>query len=177
MGSRVSRLPGESLSRERFSRIDNYCAGAVPEPVPGLVPEPPPPGVVPLAPDVVPGPEPPLPAGPGTAVVGVALVPVVPEAPMLLLLLAALRFCVVSVVEVLVVRAVDWQPASTASDRLSKMTGRVVILKGIGKILVSKREGAHLLRGNWRAREAFSNVTQRAAAPGPAASGSPRSSR
>jgi len=48
-------------------------------------------------------------------------------------LLAALRFCVVvSVVEeVLVVRAVDWHPASTASDRLSKMRGRVLTLRGI----------------------------------------------
>ena len=45
----------------------------------------------------------------------------------------ALRFWVVSVGEVvLVVRVVDWHPAAnTASDRLSKMTGRVVFLRGI----------------------------------------------
>jgi len=52
---------------------------------------------------------------------------------MLLLVLgaAALRFCVVvvSVVE-LVERVVDWHPASTASERLSKITG-LVILRGM----------------------------------------------
>ena len=139
MGSHVSRLPGRNRSAASdwlCHYVNNYCAGAAPEPVPGLVPAPPPLGLAPVeppAPDVVPGPEPPLPAGPGADVVGSALVPVVPAAPMPLL--AALRFCVVvSVVEVvLVVRAVDWQPASTASDRLSKMMGRVLILRGINK--------------------------------------------
>jgi len=63
--------------------------------------------------------------------------PLVPDAPIPALpALPALRFwVVVSVVEVLLVgRVVDWHPAaSTASDRLSKMMGRVLILRGINK--------------------------------------------
>jgi hypothetical protein len=127
---------GESLSRDPFAPRQAYCEGAVPGlvPVPPLAgpPEPAAPGVpepelAPVAPPAAPPPPPAV----GFAV-GLAELPVLPEAP--IPELPALRFCVVvSVVGVvLVLRVVDWHPtARTARDRLSRMRGRVVILRGI----------------------------------------------
>ena len=124
----------------------------MPVPVPGLVPGPLLPDgallpvAAPLGPELGPAPppleEPALGAAAGSAVV--------PGAPMPVLL----RFCVVSddVVDRLVGVVVDWHPAAStaAIDRLNKMAGRVVILRGI-RIPRNKREGAHRQRGKCRA--------------------------